>query len=53
MLLWITSLLEEESVTAGSDWSWSGEIVAFDLHRSLCGDISMALFLAVGTSERS
>jgi hypothetical protein len=50
MLLWITGLLDEKVAIAVS--GWSGETVAFDVHRSLCGDISMAL-PAVGTSERS
>ena len=52
VLLWITGLLDEKVAIAVSGWSWSGETVACDVHRSLCGDISMAL-PSVGTSERS
>lgn len=50
--LWAIRLLEEKAVTGASDWSWSDEADACDVHRSLSGDISVAL-LAVGTSERS
>jgi hypothetical protein len=52
VLLWITALLDEKAAAAVSGPSWSGGTVACDVHRSLYGDISMAL-LAVGTSERS
>jgi hypothetical protein len=52
ILLWITGLRNEKAVAAASGWSWPGETVACDVHRSLCGDISMAP-LPVGASERS
>src|SRR5579872_865153 len=52
VLLWATGLLEEKMAIAVSGWSWSDETVAFDVHRSLCGDIINGL-LTVGTSEWS
>lgn len=39
ILLWTTGLLDEKVAIAVSGWSWSGETVACDVHRSLCGDI--------------
>src|ERR1700733_2176277 len=39
VLLWITGLQDEKVAIAVSGWSWSGETVAFDVHRSLCDDI--------------
>src|ERR1700691_3637762 len=39
LLLWITGLQDQKVAIAVSGWSWSGETVAFDVHRSLCGDI--------------
>ena len=52
VLLWTTGLIDEKVAIAISGWSWSGETVAFDVHRSLCGDIVDGPS-SVGTSERS
>ena len=49
VLPWITGLQDEKVAIAVSGWSWSGETVAIDVHRSLCGDIVDGPLLAVGT----